>query len=238
VQECFGGRLGDLETLRRASQWLQYEGLRYAVEASRRRGCGTIPWQLHESFPNAWCTAAVDWHGDPKPAYWGVARAYRDAHASAQFATSAWGGEREVRARIAAWGGADAAARLVRLDGEVVAEAVDEIAAPLDALTDVFVLDLGWNRYVMTCGENLAPLLDLEPAQVEVDADDAGVTLRNTGRVAALGIVLEDARPYDAPGWTLFEDNVLDLLPGEERRIAVEWQEDRALHVGGWNVRA
>ncbi len=59
VQECFGNRIDDLETLRRASQWLQYEGLRYAVEATLRRGCGTIPWQFNESFPNAWCTSAA-----------------------------------------------------------------------------------------------------------------------------------------------------------------------------------
>jgi hypothetical protein len=41
---------------------LQYDGLRYAVEASLRRGAGVIPWQLNESYPNAWCTCSVDWH--------------------------------------------------------------------------------------------------------------------------------------------------------------------------------
>ena len=34
--------------------------------------------------------------------------------------------------------------------------------------------------------------------------------------------MLEDARPYDADGWVLFSDNVLDLLPGEARDIDVE----------------
>ncbi|HWG55583.1 MAG TPA: glycoside hydrolase family 2 TIM barrel-domain containing protein, partial [Gaiellaceae bacterium] len=33
VQRAFGGRIEDVETMRRASQWLQYDGLRYAVEA-------------------------------------------------------------------------------------------------------------------------------------------------------------------------------------------------------------
>ena len=85
-------RIDDVETMRRASQWLQYEGLRYAVEAPSGRGAGVIPWQLNEPFPNAWCTCAVDYHGEPKPASHGVARAYRGAP-SAQFATWAWGGE-------------------------------------------------------------------------------------------------------------------------------------------------
>ena len=65
VQEAFGGRIHDVDTMRRASQHLQYDGLRYAVEANRRRASGTIPWQFNESFPNAWCTAAVDHSGDP-----------------------------------------------------------------------------------------------------------------------------------------------------------------------------
>ncbi|MFL5955355.1 MAG: glycoside hydrolase family 2 protein [Gaiellaceae bacterium] len=216
VQECFGGRIGDVETMRRASQWLQYDGLRYAVEANMRRSrsVGVLPWQFAESFPNAWCTSAVDWHGEPKPAYWGVARAYRGAP-SAQFATCAWGGEREVRARIHG----DVAARLVNLDGTVVAEASDEIAAQAADLSEVFVLDLeGRNRYVMTTRETLAPLLDLEPARIEL----AGDTLRNTGAVAALGIVLQGD----------VDDNVIDLLPGESRRVA------GATAAEGWNAVA
>jgi beta-mannosidase len=206
VQEAFGNRIEDVETMRRASQWLQYDGLRYAVEATQRRGAGTIPWQFNESFPNAWCTAAVDWHGEPKPAYHGVARAYRGAP-SAQFATCAWGGLGEVRARVSA------PARLVDLDGRVVAEGEDEVAAPLDAFAyDVFLLDLGTNRYVMSRTENLAPLLDLPGTTLELHDG----LLRNTGAFAAIGVVLDD--------------DVVDLLPGEAVNVASSRAE-------GWNAR-
>ena len=160
VQESFGGRIRDLETLRRASQWLQYEGLRYAVEARLRQGIGVIPWQLNESYPNAWCTAVVDWHGDPKPAYYGVKRAYLGAP-SARFATWAWGGEEEVRVF--------GTGRIVDLHGNAVAEGDGEIACLLDAIpTDVFLVDLVTNRYVMTKTADFAPLLDLPPARVEL----------------------------------------------------------------------
>ncbi|MBA3243591.1 MAG: hypothetical protein H0T61_00240 [Actinobacteria bacterium] len=232
VRECFGGRLDGLETLRRASQWLQYEGLRYAVEATLRRGAGVIPWQLNEPFPNAWCTTAVDWHGDPKPAYWGVRRAYLGAP-SASFATWAWGGDVEVTARVTA------PARLLDLDGTVVAQSeAGEIAAPLVAFAfDVFVLDVGGNRYVMTRTEDLEPLLDLPPATVELVRNEHKLLLRNTGNVAALGLVLEDSRPYDAPGWVTFSDNVLDLLPGEERELEVAGPVGE-IRVEGWNARA
>jgi beta-mannosidase len=216
VQACFGNRLADVETLRRASQWLQYDGLRYAVEANMRRAgsVGVLPWQFAESFPNAWCTSAVDWRAQPKPAYWGVARAFRPGHPSARFATCAWGGERAARARI--HGGVPA--RFVRLDGEVVAEARDEISAPLDELGDVFVLDLaGRNRYVMTAADTLAPLLDLPRTDVAVERASNGLLrARNRGPVAALGLVLEGDRD------TFFSDNVLDLLPGETREIAID----------------
>jgi beta-mannosidase len=215
VQQCFDDRIEDVETMRRASQWLQYDGLRYAVEATLRRGAGVIPWQFNESFPNAWCTAAVDWWGEPKPAYWGVARAYRDGNPSAQFATCAWGGKREVRAVVHG----DAVARLINLDGSIVAEATGEIAAPVDAFGDVFLLDLdGRNRYVMTTAATLAPLLDLERTTLALDGD----TVTNTGAVAAIGVVLAGD----------VDDNVLDLLPGESRRVGA------ATAAEGWNAAA
>ena len=238
VQDAFGGRIADVDTMRRASQQLQYDGLRYAVEANRLRGSGVIPWQFNEPFPNAWCTSVVDHHGDPKPAYYGVARAYRAVHACATFARWAWGGEAEFRARVSTWGVDGCKARLVDADGTVVAEAIgEEIAAPLAAFTsDVFVLDLGLNRYVLSRTENLAPLLDLEPARVEIDLSGRRLLLRHLGGPAAIGIVLEDARPYDAPGWVIFEDNMMDLLPGETRTIAVEGAGE--LFVAGWNVEA
>jgi beta-mannosidase len=227
VQEAFGGRIVDVETMRRASQWLQYDGLRYAVEAQRRRWprcSGTLPWQFDESYPNAWCTSALDWHGVPKPAYWGVARAYRGAP-SAQFSTCAWGGEDEVRARVAA------PARLVNLDGSVVAEGDGAVSAAVRALSDVFVLDVGGgaNRYVMTTAPNLEPLLDLPPARVTRATVPRGLVLRNEGDVVAVGVVLVGGDR------TLFSDNVLDLLPGEEREIAVEGEPAEVV-LEGWNV--
>jgi beta-mannosidase len=247
VQEAFGGRILDVDTMRRASQHLQYDGLRYAVEANRRRASGTIPWQLNESYPNAWCTAAVDHRGDPKPAYYGVARAYRPVHVCASFGTWAWAGRNEVRARVWLLGAeGKTVARLVGVNGTVVAESTAaDIAAPLDAFTsDVIVLDLSAgpvrNRYVLSRTENLAPLLELEPAPLEIELDEARWQLRlrlpSSARCAALGIVVEDARAYDAPGWLILEDNVVDLLPGESRTIGIAGTGE--LLVEGWNVEA
>jgi hypothetical protein len=129
-----------------------------------------------------------------------------------------------------------APARFVDLDGSVIAESAGgEIAAPLDTFSsDVLLLDLGVNRYVMTRTANLEPLLDLPPARVEVERDGDRLHLRHAGGPAALGIVIEDARPYHWEGWVVFEDNVIDLLPGESRELEVSGGGE--LRVGGWNV--
>ena len=89
----------------------------------------------------------------------------------------------------------------------------------------------------MTRTENLSPLLDLQQASLRVERTSSNkLLLGNVGSLAALGVVLEDARPYDEPGWVTFSDNVLDLLPGEEREIEVDGPVGE-LRVEGWSAR-
>ena len=50
----------------RCSQYMQAEGLRFILEADRRRAfvnSGTIIWQLNEPWPNSSCTNLVDYYG-------------------------------------------------------------------------------------------------------------------------------------------------------------------------------
>lgn len=79
-QPIFGDFSPDeLETYIKCSQYMQAEGLRYAVEANRRRrprNCGSIIWQLNEPWPNVYCTNLVDYYGQKKLAYYFVAEAY------------------------------------------------------------------------------------------------------------------------------------------------------------------
>ncbi|MCU1491169.1 MAG: hypothetical protein JWM85_2574, partial [Acidimicrobiaceae bacterium] len=263
---CFGERLEGLEQLHRASQQLQHDGLRYLVEANLRRAprsSGVIPWQFNESYPNAWCTAAVDYLGDPKPAYFAVRRAYRSRHVCATFSTCAWGGLEEVRATVVAWGGPGfVSARIVDTLGCTVSEerfALDEPVANNPVVlgelrvgrsairTDAFVLDLsfdnddnGPNRYLMSRTEDLSPLLELAPAQLEASIEADSLWLRHLAGPAALGLVASDARAPGATGWLVLEDNLVDLLPGEQRRIGLCWRAaplaDRVVRLSGWNL--
>jgi beta-mannosidase len=135
VQACFGEHIEDLETLRRASQHLQADGLRYAIEANRRRAprnSGSIPWQFNEPYPFAWSTCAVDHRGDPKAAWFAVRRAYAPIAVAAAFDRAALDRAPETEATIWAWTDDERvsgwlSAAFIAVDGEPLAEAGWEV---------------------------------------------------------------------------------------------------------------
>jgi beta-mannosidase len=77
--ETIFGPLDTLEDRITASQFLQSEGLRYALEANRRRAfhnSGSIIWQANEPYPNISCTSLIDYYLYPKPALTAVKSAF------------------------------------------------------------------------------------------------------------------------------------------------------------------
>ena len=212
VQVCFGGRITDLETLRRASQHLQADGLRYAIEANRRRwprNSGSLPWQFNEPYPFAWSTCAVDHRGDPKPAYHAVRRAYAPVMVGAAFDRAALDGAATFEAELWALSehqpvhGGRVAARLVGIDGVVQAD--DEWRVDLEAGA---VRRPGRFRADIAAAGPVLLLLDL------VLTDAAGETRAGNrywfSTTADLGLLLEVAPATldvgverDADAWTL-----------------------------------
>jgi beta-mannosidase len=103
LQATFGDTQSDVDTAVRAAQYLQWDGLRYAVEADRRRypaNAGTLPWQFNEAYPMAASTSAVDYFARPKPAYYAVATAYEPVHVSARFERLVWAGHDKFIAEV------------------------------------------------------------------------------------------------------------------------------------------
>jgi beta-mannosidase len=263
VQDAFGGRLTDIATLSRASQFLQADGLRYAVEANRRRAisCGVLPWQFNEPFPNGWCTSAVDYFGEPKAAYHYVRRAYRERHVSAELAAPRVD---ELHATVWAWSErtpltTTVRARVLRLDGTVIRSAswevslsagqparagvIDCSAAELDGRPFLLDLELGLdrtsNRYLLTAGEDFGALLDLPPAELDVQFDAETLRLRNDGPSVVPLLRVLDARAAADPGWITWDDNAIDLLPGEQRVLRGRWTgtAERRIAIDSWNGR-
>lgn len=86
-EEMFGS-MNDLKQFSACSQWMQAEGIRFVLEANRRRkfrNSGSIVWQFNEPWPNVSCTNLVDYYGETKMAYHWVKQAFRPQHASLDY---------------------------------------------------------------------------------------------------------------------------------------------------------
>ncbi|TCC52365.1 hypothetical protein E0H75_00830 [Kribbella capetownensis] len=250
VQASFGGRVADLTTMGLASQFLQRDGLSYAVEAHRRRAprcVGTLPWQFNEPYPNAWCTSAITHAGEPKPAYFGVAAAYRPVLVGAICSRQSWAGHPEVRlplwalserplvdatltARLVSYSGDDLAVLTVQdISLGPVAAAVGELRAPTPA--GAFIVDLRLTagevditrRYLLSGADDLSELLDAQTT-LDVSSHGSDLTIRHMAGPVAPFIRIRDDRPLrDSPGWLRPSDSGFILLPGEERVITLDW---------------
>jgi beta-mannosidase len=243
VQASFGDRIQDLHTLGLASQLLQRDGLGYAVEAHRRRWprcVGTLPWQFNEPYPNAWCTSAVTHAGEPKPAYYAVAAAYRPVLVGAVCTRQSWAGYSEVRLPL--WflseqplPPGNLTARLLAFTGEELASATFKDVEPADFVGELraatppgpFIVDLALTagdvhaerRYVLTGAEDFVDLLD---QRTESDAELVGrrLIVRHVSGPAAPFVRVR----AESDNWLRLSDNGFVLLPGEERAVDVSWE--------------
>lgn len=71
-----------------ASRFLQWEQLRYALEAHRRldkKCAASCLWQLGEPWANVAESCSVDIYDQPKPAYYGEAAAFRPLHIAPRY---------------------------------------------------------------------------------------------------------------------------------------------------------
>lgn len=82
------GEQAELSSFVDCSQWIQAEGLRYILEANRRRkftNSGSIIWQMNEPWPNVSCTNLVDYYNETKMAYYWVKNAFQADHATLDY---------------------------------------------------------------------------------------------------------------------------------------------------------
>lgn len=246
--EALFGRIEDLNTFIRASQWMQAEGLRYAIEANRRRKwhcSGVAPWQFNEPFPNTACTNVVDYLGQPKPAYWWARRAYEPVHVSLRYERLTWqpgekwqaevwtnnSTEREMRMLWSAY--------LVAVDGREVArfgESVDiapgcatyggraECLLPNEGSIWILRLCLHDGRGGVLSGNEYFFSTAQPPFQPMLNAPTTRLRVWHRGGQVGVKNVGEAVAlfvrflPHDGQ-WLLCEDNYFCLLPGETRLL-------------------
>jgi beta-mannosidase len=274
------GTVDNLATLVQVTQWLQAEGVRYAIESNRRRmyqNSGSLPWQFNEPFPMAACTSAVDYFAEPKPLYYAVRRAYAPLQVTAKYATLVWPDQAEFEVEIWFINAYEQHIRDVELQARIVGSNGSEYLAqqhiisftpnqatkgpnvrwPLTELREaIFFLDLkitqqdgtvlAANQYPFSRSHNLQPLMHVPRTTLDVSYDESpdGGTLwiKNIGHNTALFIQFVYERDVRSTAYTYFSDNNFCLLPGEARRVDVEFTGDGSnaspLTVTAWNTDA
>ncbi len=82
------GPIEDLDDFWKLSQFIQGEGIRYTIEAQRRRAyrqSGCMVWVLNEPYPNVSNTSVLDYYGERKYAYYTIMDAFCEVNASLKY---------------------------------------------------------------------------------------------------------------------------------------------------------
>jgi hypothetical protein len=125
----------------------------------------------------------------------------------------------------------------------------------LTPVDEVFFLDLrldaddgllSENRYTFIRGAKLDALMNVAKTELwvnkEARQDRWELTLLNRGESTALNVWLQDGREIGSQGYVYFDQNYLNLFPGEKRRITAKWWQvhpnERCLEIGGWNTQS
>ncbi|MDR1094175.1 MAG: hypothetical protein LBL66_08530 [Clostridiales bacterium] len=243
IRQVFG-EVRTLEEYAAASQLLQAEALRYAVERNRCRAfecAGCNVWTLNEPFPNPNCGNIVDYYGLPKTAYFFTANAFAPESLSLKYSKLWYGrgealdfevwfqnlardadtrGKIEIFTRAGAVSEAEFACRAPR--GKAV------VAHAENAVADERFGGLFFVRLTLAGGfENLyafgtgaaAPYAEMLTyrAKVEVRRQGGALAFTNGGPDPALYLNVADRDKHVS----LFDRNFFSLRPGESRTIHI-----------------
>ena len=263
--EAVFGPIADITQFVRASQWMQAEGLRYALEADRRRKwhtSGTSPWQLNEAFPNTACTNSVDYLGLPKPAYWWVRRAYEPVHVSVRYERltyqpgEEWQVQVWVNNSLASQAGCTWAANVMSVLGTTIVSAGGKVDLPDDGVAfagtvrcslpqerGVFVLFVSLvdpdgqmlSRNEYIFTTSRPPLQDLLRAPAPVLNVTLAHGVLNVQNESTFPALFTQLEPARGQ-WLLPQDDYFCLQPGETRVVPIQGK--GSVVVQAWNSQS
>ncbi len=248
--EEFFGEIDCIEDFCEASRFVQAEGIRYAIEAHRRRkwqASGCVLWHMAEPWPNACDTCSIDFYLQPKPAYYLTKQALSQVHISAQYDTVIWGDKNEFSSRIFLHNATDkpfsgrAEIKVVGWDGKIYSSAeLEVIIEPegtkkateitLNPLPNQLFLLIATlydgdkevsKHYSVHSPKKAHPYKSMLRAQRNrLKVEYHEKTITLKNEGDSIMCGVLIETPLDE--WVTFSDNYLALIPGETKRVIVD----------------
>ena len=233
------------------AQWINYEGYRAMYEGGNKNAMGLLIWMSHPCWPSmVWQT--YDYYLEPTAAYFGVKHACEPLHVQWNPITN----QVEVINHSAGHQVGKVTATAYGLDGNLIWSREMPYDLQEDKYFDAMTIEVphhfegvyflrltltdnkgqqvSQNDYVQTLGVKDRKQLRTMPtapikAMSSVNGQNATVTLTNNSDTPAVMIRLnlkgsdgEQILPV------IYSDNYLHLMPGESRKIDIEWKVEDA----------
>lgn len=264
--KLFFGEMQDHRTFALASRFVQWEQLRYALEAHRRLGkvcaCSCL-WHMAEPWPNMLDNCSIDAFEQVKPAYYGQKAAFRPLHIAPKF-DGIIHTENGFTVEMTLYNSTDKDFHgsihtlLYSLDGKVLQEYHSDCAALADttvANACIFTFDNLTDGPMFLCYSLLDEIgaelergytihtLDSIPYQAllyqpecKIDAKRCGNTLYLTNKGSV--VVSGLTVECDNDNTVFFSDGCMLLLPGETRIVTLEFNGEQCgnLYLSGFGV--
>jgi hypothetical protein len=262
--EPYFGTVSDHRTFSLASRFIQWEQLRYSLEAHRRLGkrcAGAVLWHFGEPWPNVADTCTVDAYDQVKPAFYGEKAAFSPIHVAAKYdgiihrdgfcahLTLYNATEACVRGRLSA--------ELFDLRGTLLERACADCSADADSTVEnaltvefshlpdgVFFLRqtlTDEKGEVLSQGYSIHSTKELPYAELltqptcKLEATLCGDEL--TLKNVGDAVASAVTVECDLDSHVIFSDGCMMLLPGEERRIRLSYSTAfDSLYVSGFGV--
>ena len=258
------GEVGDYKTYSTACRFMQWEQLRYSLEAHRRmdkRCAGAILWHFAEPWPNVNDNCTVDAYDQVKPAFYGEKAAFSPIHIAAKYDGVTHKGS--FNAQFTLYNATTATvsgkitAEMFDLSGKKLAEKSASCSAGADSIV-ANALEVEFNNLpdgvffirqtltdeggkVLDQGYSIHSTKDV-PYRDLLDQPECAIKAELCGdvlRIKNAGNVVASAVTVecDLESHVIFSDGCMMLLPGEEREIKLTYStEFNSLYICGFGV--
>jgi len=264
--KLFFGELQDHRTFALASRFVQWEQLRYALEAHRRLGkvcaCSCL-WHMAEPWPNMLDNCMIDAFEQVKPAYYGQKAAFRPLHIAPKL-DGIIHTEREFTVEMTLYNSTDKAfhgsiqTKLYSLDGKLLQEYRNACGASADTTVPA-ICTLRFDKLAdgpmflcyMLFDEEDRELergysihtLNRVPYQALLNQPECKIETKLLGNTLYLtntgsAVVSGLTVECDNNNTIYFSDGCMLILPGETRTVTLEYSGEQCgnLYISGFGV--